>query len=274
MSYRFCLECYLPVFRIISDLAPEYCCLNADCGSFKASVSESATAADLFDDTGGETDSLSFPLEQDFLPLFPDQNWETQPLPQELTEQASWPVPQSTPPLEQLTQQGPSMQQAAPGLTLNGVELVRPAILTAQIRKKQRLLVFPILEKPFSELPVVEGPDHIAEITEFVNRSVEQRQKEAEETGRRKADHTSWLLYIRAYNTLAKTVLGCYNDTRGKFDFTTVTSFLSQSWAIETTSVRAKFNTLAEINRLIHRQAFPTAWGCKSIPAQKNEAPE
>lgn len=274
MSYRFCLDCFLPVFRIVSDLPPEYCCLNADCSSFKASVPESSTAAELFDDIIGETDPLSFTLEDDFLPFFPDQAWETQPLPQQLTEQAScsfpqsappleqftqqlteqasWSFPQPAPPLEEFTQQDHSMLQAAPALTLNGVELISLGSMTVETRKG---LIVPVLEKPFSEL-VLEGLDPLAEITEFVNRSVAQRRMEAEKTGKVKRYSNSWLLYCRAYIKLAKTVLNYYN-TEGKYDFTVTTSFVAQSWAIESKSVRKQFNTLLGINRRLQREAFP-----------------
>lgn len=145
------------------------------------------------------------------------------------------------------------MGQAAPNLTFNGVELICAGSMTVENKK----LIVPVLEKPLSEL-LIEGLDPIAEITEFVNRSVAERQMEAETTGKVKQYSNSWLLYIRAFNKPANIVLGYYNNNMGgNYNFTVTTSLVAQSWAIESRSVRKKFTTLLSINRRLQREAFP-----------------
>jgi hypothetical protein len=117
-------------------------------------------------------------------------------------------------------------------------------------QKKFRPKVNHIPEKPLSELTDSESSG-LVEVTKFVNRSVEQRQLEAQVAGKIKRPLNPFMLYLKAYHDLAalknkETAVG------------TTTQFVGHSWVIEGDSVKQAFFALAATDKSLHRQAFPS----------------
>ncbi|KAI7773952.1 hypothetical protein LA080_009618 [Diaporthe eres] len=203
----------------------QFVCLTEACENFKISVPESETFLNVWPPVSDDPSSL-YPL-QGLEPLA-DQTWIAQPSPQQWTQQESSAVPQSTPASGTTRAEPPKAR--------------RPRKRTPAVSKED----FPALEKPLSELPNNEGSDRLAEITNFANRSVEERRLEAEFDGKVKRPLNPYFLYRKAFKGAAK-----------EPNSSAISCITAQSWAIESEGVRELFAGLGSTERLLHAQAFP-----------------
>lgn len=266
MSSHFCLSCFFPVYPVNSTRGREvYVCLTEDCRNFKVSVPEFETFVDFWQGmiyepnyaaepsdypvepledelpvttegqldvahphteqpTDAESDYPDYLLEAESL-FSPGENhaFEAQPCPEQSGREESTAVPQS-----------PATSGAQNSRKTRGKNNAR-----AEQSKS-------VLEKPWSELPTVQGLDPMAEITKYIYRPLKRRRLESVIHGKAKRTLNPFILYRKAYKDVVKMA--------GMEAFGTMAA---ESWARESASVRAQFTALANTEKRLHKEAFP-----------------
>ncbi|KAF9869814.1 hmg box protein [Colletotrichum karsti] len=117
------------------------------------------------------------------------------------------------------------------------------------------------ISKPLSELAIEQPNVHVADIEAYVNRSVETRMKEVEESktpGRIKRPMNAFMLYRKAYQNLAKNLCTQNNHQ-------VVSQVCGSGWPLEPEHVREQFNEWAKTERANHQKAHP---GYKFTPSK------
>lgn len=261
MSSHFCLSCCFPVYRVNSNRGREvYVCLTEDCRNFKVSVPESETFVDFWHEMTRQPDYPVEPLEDERPAVTESQLGVARPNTEQPTHgKSDYPdyLPDGESPFSLAENQASASQPCPQQSRQEEPEAVPQSTATsvakdADSRKTRRKKNVPaqrkdsILEKPWSELPTEEGSDPIAEITKYVNRSVERRRFEAEFNGKARRAVNQFILYRKAYSDIAKVV--------GMQSFP---AKAAESWARESACVHDQFSALANTEKRLHKEAFP-----------------
>lgn len=230
MSSHSCIICLSPIYRVIADYVHDYVCLNMTCINFKASVPECNTIRNisLRLEESVQSDYPIHPLLDECPIPTANQFCIFQPSPEQAIQQESSAVPQSA---------------LASGANRAEPPKARRPRKRAPAVKKEDL---PTLRQPLSELPYNEGSEPLTEVTNYANRSVEERRLEAEFDGKVKRPLNPFFLYRKAYKGAAK-------EPKSN----AASCIIAQSWAMESERVREHFADLASAERMLHTQAFP-----------------
>lgn len=268
MSSHFCLSCYFPVYPVNSNRGREvYVCLTEDCRNFKVSVPKFETVVELRQEMIYEPnyaaeppDYPAGPLEDESPVVAESQLGVARPHTEQPTHGDS-DYPDYLPEAESLFSPGENQAFVAQRcLQQSGRE--EPVVVPqssatsgakdARSRKTRRQKNAPVeernqnLEKPWSELPIEDGSDPMAEITRYVYRPLKRRRLESVVNGKARRELNPFILYRKAYKDVVKMA--------GMEAFGTMAA---KSWARESASVRAQFSALANTEKRLHKEAFP-----------------
>lgn len=249
MYFHYCPLCFFQAYPVISDCVPtdEYVCLTKNCGNFKISVSEYETFIDSWPEMCGEPEYPVWPLLDNGEPSpAVNQLYSAQPWPHEFTQQDPIPAPHMQYAIA-APQSAAAIPSSAPTPGATCAEPPKARGPSTGDRRRYKMSDIPRLEKPFSEMPIKEGSDPMIQITNHVNRSVEQRRRQAETDGMVKRPLNAFILYRKAYS-----------DTAKQDNMMAISCLAAKSWAMESHSVRDEFKELAKIDRGFHEQAFPS----------------
>ncbi|RNJ57196.1 hypothetical protein D7B24_006354 [Verticillium nonalfalfae] len=117
------------------------------------------------------------------------------------------------------------------------------------------------VQKPLSELARENPQVFVADINAYVNRPIEERLKEVEESktpGKIKRPMNAFMLYRKAYQNLAKSLCTQNNHQ-------VVSQVCGSGWPLESELIRQQFNDWAKLERLNHQEAHP---GYKFTPSK------
>lgn len=106
------------------------------------------------------------------------------------------------------------------------------------------------LSAPLSELTNDFPHIPVRDMDAWVNRSVDERHKEAEKKGKISRPMNSFMLYRSAY--AERTKAWCSENNHQ-----VVSSISGESWPMEPNEVRNKYNELAKLERIHHQEAHP-----------------
>lgn len=268
MSSHFCLSCFFPVYPVNSNRGREvYVCLTEDCRNFKVSVPHFETFVDFRQEMIHEPNYAAEPSDYPVEPLENERPATTdgqldvaRPHTEQPTHGRS-DYPDCLPEAESLFSPGEIqafVTQTCPRQSGREEPVAvpqssaTPGAKDAGSRKTRRKKNAPAeqrnrnLGKPWSELPIEDGSDPMAEITRYVYRPLKRRRLEAAVNGKAKRELNPFILYRKAYKDVLKMA--------GMEAFGTMAA---KSWARESASVRAQFSALANTEKRLHKEAFP-----------------
>jgi HMG (high mobility group) box len=125
-------------------------------------------------------------------------------------------------------------------------------------KKKKAQLKVPKLDRPLSEFALCGGESNsVEDIEAFVNRSLEERRREAAKAGKIKRELNPFLLYRKAYKTVAENLIKDECQDISHIN-PRISKLCGHSWkTLEPASIRAQYETWSKVEKDRLKEAFP-----------------